>query len=76
MGVRPPTLSVVIVTHDSRAAIARTAPAVSAQLRDADELIVVDNASADGTPDAVRKLAPEATVVETGTNLGFAAACN
>jgi GT2 family glycosyltransferase len=67
---------VVIVTHDSRAAIARTVPAVVAQLRDGDELIVADNASADGTPALVRELAPAAIVVETGANHGFAVACN
>ena len=53
-----------------------TLPALAAQLRDGDELIVVDNASADGTPSAVRELAPAAIVIETGANLGFAAACN
>src|SRR5918996_121372 len=46
------------------------------QLRAGDELIVVDNASTDGTVGAVRELAAEAVVVETGGNLGFAAACN
>jgi GT2 family glycosyltransferase len=71
-----PTLSVVIVTHESRQAVAATLAALSAQLRDGDELIVVDNASADGTVDEVRALAPGAIVVETGANLGFAAACN
>jgi N-acetylglucosaminyl-diphospho-decaprenol L-rhamnosyltransferase len=45
-------------------------------LRPGDELIVVDNASADETAAAVRDLAPSATVIETGANLGFAAACN
>lgn len=71
-----PTLSVVIVTHDSRAAIATTLPALAPQLREGDELIVVDNASADGTAVAASELAPAAIVVETGANLGFAAACN
>lgn len=71
-----PRLSVVIVTHDSRGAVERTLPALSAELRDGDEVIVVDNASGDGTPEAVERLAPGATIVETGANLGFAAACN
>ena len=70
------TLSVVIVTHDSRDAVGTTLPALVAQLRDDDQLIVVDNASADGTPAAVRELAANAIVIETGANLGFAAACN
>jgi N-acetylglucosaminyl-diphospho-decaprenol L-rhamnosyltransferase len=71
-----PTLSVVIVTHDSREALAATLPALAAQLRDGDQLIAVDNASTDATLSVVRELAPEAIVVETGANPGFAAACN
>ncbi|MQA76201.1 MAG: glycosyltransferase, partial [Solirubrobacterales bacterium] len=70
------TLSTVIVTHDSRPALAATLPALVDQLRPGDELIVVDNASADATPATVRGLAPEAIVIETGANLGFAAGCN
>jgi GT2 family glycosyltransferase len=53
-----------------------TLPALRAQLRDGDQLIVVDNGSTDGTPDAVRELAPEATLIEAGANLGFGAGCN
>ncbi len=34
--------------------------------------IVVDNGSSDGSADAVRNAHPDAVVVETGTNLGFA----
>jgi len=71
-----PSLSIVIVTHDSRDAIAPTLLALAAQLRDGDELIVVDNASADGCVALVRELAPAAAVIETGANPGFAAACN
>lgn len=37
---------------------------------------MVDNGSADGGPAAVRELAPAARVIETGSNRGFAAACN
>ncbi len=71
-----PSLSVVIVTHNSRLAVEPTVRALGAQLREDDELIVVDNASSDGCAAAVRELAPEAIVIETGANLGFAAACN
>jgi GT2 family glycosyltransferase len=39
-------------------------------------LIVVDNDSADGSADAVRQRFPEATVLEMGSNLGFAVAAN
>ncbi len=50
--------------------------AIAGQLRDGDELIVLDNASSDGTPAAVREAAPRATLIETAENLGFAAASN
>ena len=70
------SLSVVIVTHDSADALRRTLPAIIDELRDGDELIVVDNASTDGTPAAAAGLAPAATVIETGGNPGFGAACN
>jgi GT2 family glycosyltransferase len=66
----------VVVTHDCREAVGRTLPALLAELDDGDELIVVDNASADGTPDAVRELAPEATLIETGDNVGYGAGNN
>jgi len=67
---------VVVVTHDSREAIARTLPALAGELEPGDELIVVDNDSADGTPAAALELVPTARVIETGANAGFAAACN
>jgi GT2 family glycosyltransferase len=50
--------------------------ALTGELRDGDELIVIDNGSTDGTPDAAREAAPDATVAEAGENLGFAAGSN
>jgi len=47
-----------------------------AQLRDDDELVVVDNASQDGTAAAVREAAPRGVVLEQDRNLGFAGGCN
>jgi GT2 family glycosyltransferase len=71
-----PTLSVLIVAWNSRAELARTLPALLSELGEGDELIVVDNDSADGTPEVVASLAPAARIVRSGRNLGFAAACN
>ena len=71
-----PTLSVLIVAWNSREELARTLPALLPELGDGDELIVVDNDSADGTAEAVLELAPRARVVRPGANLGFAAGCN
>jgi GT2 family glycosyltransferase len=69
-------LSVVIVTHDHRDAVRTALPALAGQLREGDELIVVDNDSADGTVQAVGEAAPGATLIEAGSNVGFGAGCN
>lgn len=71
-----PALSVVVVTHDSAAEIERTLPAIVAELRPGDELLICDNASSDGTPERARALAPEARVLPAEANRGFGAAAN
>jgi GT2 family glycosyltransferase len=71
-----PTLSVLIIAWNSREELARTLPALLPELGEGDELIVVDNDSADGTADAVAQLAPAARIVRGARNLGFAAGCN
>lgn len=40
------------------------------------DVLVIDNASQDGTPHTIRAQFPDATVLETGSNLGFAAGNN
>jgi N-acetylglucosaminyl-diphospho-decaprenol L-rhamnosyltransferase len=71
-----PSLSILIVVWNSRAELERTLPALAPELREGDELIVVDNGSADGTQETVRRLAPAARLLPMGRNAGFAAACN
>jgi GT2 family glycosyltransferase len=71
-----PTLSVLIVTWNSREELVRTLPALLPELVEGDELIVVDNDSTDGTSEAVVATAPAARIVRSGCNAGFAAACN
>jgi N-acetylglucosaminyl-diphospho-decaprenol L-rhamnosyltransferase len=69
-------LAVVVVCHDSAGEAGATLMALGAQLRPGDEVVVVDNASRDGTPEVVRAAAPQATVVESKENLGFAGGCH
>jgi N-acetylglucosaminyl-diphospho-decaprenol L-rhamnosyltransferase len=69
-------LSAVIVTFNSRETIERTLGALLRELTPGDEVVVVDNASTDGTPDAVKAVAPVAKIVQNDRNEGFAAACN
>jgi GT2 family glycosyltransferase len=71
-----PTLSVIVVTHNERELVERCLPPLRAQLAAGDELIVADNRSTDGSPDAVRRLAPEATVIEMPSNDGYMPAAN
>ena len=40
------------------------------------ELIVVDNESGDGSVERIRAAVPGATVLESGSNAGFAGGCN
>jgi GT2 family glycosyltransferase len=56
--------------------VQRSLPAVREQLAPYDELVIVDNASTDGTVDAVAQVAPAAILVRNDTNEGFASACN
>jgi GT2 family glycosyltransferase len=71
-----PRLSVILITWREREAIERTIPALLEQFEEGDELVISDNASEDGSVGAVAKLAPDATVVRNGANLGFTGGCN
>jgi N-acetylglucosaminyl-diphospho-decaprenol L-rhamnosyltransferase len=69
-------LSVVVVTYNSAQDIGATLAALLPQLRPDDEIVVVDNASTDGTPAAVRDVVAQARLVPSGANLGFAGGVN
>jgi GT2 family glycosyltransferase len=71
-----PTLSVVVVTFRHGEALRPPLEALTSELRDGDELIVVDNASGDETPEVALAAAPSARVVRNPENAGFPAACN
>jgi GT2 family glycosyltransferase len=71
-----PSLSVVVVAHDSAGPLRRSLPAIVSELRGGDELIVCDNASSDETRAVVAELAPAAILIAEDVNAGFGAACN
>jgi GT2 family glycosyltransferase len=71
-----PTLSVLIVTWNEEAQIARCLAPLVEQLRDGDELIVADNASNDGTVAEIERTAPSAQVLRMPYNAGYTVAAN
>jgi GT2 family glycosyltransferase len=71
-----PRVSAVIVSFNTREHLLRCVGALEAHVSLPLEVIVVDNASHDGSVAALRAAHPSARVVENGANLGFAAACN
>jgi|GEM_PF-264509 len=69
-------LSVIIPTWDGWDLLRSCLAALDAQERRADEVVVVDNGSTDGTPERLREAFPQVAVVALATNAGFAAAVN
>jgi len=69
-------ISVIIVTWNCRDLIGDCLDSIDRETHRPHEVIVVDNASADGTPELVRERYPEVIVIESGRNRGFAAGCN
>lgn len=71
------TVAVVVVTYHSEPLLADLIGSFEDGLAGVDwHLTVADNDSADGTVPTLRKLAPDATIVETGANRGYAAGIN
>jgi GT2 family glycosyltransferase len=67
------SISIVIVTWNCRKFTDECLASLRAYSHDPQmEIIVVDNASSDGTPELVRDSHPEVTLVQTNQNLGFA----
>lgn len=68
--------SLIIVTYNSRSQIEACLRTALASLGPQDELIVVDNASSDGTPELAAEAFPQVTLLRSGQNLGFSAGNN
>ena len=72
-----PDLAVVVVNYNAGEHLLACLTSVLASAGDAAlEIVVVDNKSRDGSAKAAAARFPEALVIETGTNRGFAAGVN
>jgi GT2 family glycosyltransferase len=74
---RKPVLSIIIVTWNGKKYAEECLHSlVTRPLGVPTEIIVVDNASSDGTPEAIRAQFPQVHLIENDKNLGFAKANN
>jgi GT2 family glycosyltransferase len=71
-----PRLSIIIVTFNSRAEIDACLQSLTGGIHVDREIVIIDNASTDGTPAHVRERWPGIRLVQLGANLGFARATN
>ena len=75
-GESAPPLSVVIVSYNTVALLARCVRSVLADVPPGTEVYIVDNASRDGSADMVRRAFPAVRIIANNDNNGFAAATN
>jgi len=75
VGSEPRVVAVVLNWNQWRMTVACLASLGASSFKNA-SCIVVDNGSADDSVARIRQVCPDAEVIETGTNLGFAAGCN
>jgi N-acetylglucosaminyl-diphospho-decaprenol L-rhamnosyltransferase len=73
---RLPSVAVVIVSFNTREELPRCLRSLDAQAPKPGRVVVVDNASTDGSPEAVRRDFPTVLLLENDENLGFARAAN
>jgi N-acetylglucosaminyl-diphospho-decaprenol L-rhamnosyltransferase len=71
-----PTIAVVVVSFETRTTLLDGLTALERNAGIAIETVVVDNASHDGSAEAVRARFPRVRVVANAQNVGFARACN
>jgi N-acetylglucosaminyl-diphospho-decaprenol L-rhamnosyltransferase len=71
-----PRAAVVIVSYEGRETLLASLQSLRLHATIPIETVVVDNASTDGSADAVRATHPEVRVIVNAENVGFAEACN
>ena len=73
---KAPKVSVLVVAYQSGEHLARCLAALESQTFADHEVILLDNASTDGAPQAARTAHPDVQFIAAGDNLGFAAGMN
>ncbi len=74
-----PTVSIIIVNWNSGGQLGKCLASIAATANDAyriERIVVVDNASKDGSADGIEKRDLRVCVIRNPANRGFAAACN
>lgn len=73
---RPPLISCIIITRDRRHDLGDALASIERQTCRDREILVVDNASTDGTPEFVAKHFPAVTLIRSAENLGVSGGRN
>jgi GT2 family glycosyltransferase len=71
-----PVVSVLVVSHGTRALTLDCLRSLRDQTSVPHEVIVFDNASADGSAEAIARDLPDVRLIASPANLGFSAGCN
>ncbi len=71
-----PLISLIIVTYNSAALLSECLAAIAATTYPNYEVLVVDNASSDGTPQLIAARYPWVRLLANSENIGFGRACN
>jgi len=72
MRAMPGTVSAILVNYNGAQFLSDALESLARQTRKAEQVIVVDNASSDGSAALVRARFPWVTLIEASTNTGFA----
>lgn len=73
----PPTVSIIVPSYNAREVLSGCLESIEASQPTASiEVIVIDDASTDGTHAMVRTRFPATVLLRNETNLGYAASCN
>ena len=70
------SISTIIINHNKKELLKSCLESVVVQKRVSSEIIVVDNASDDGSLELVQQQFPQANLIKNNNNKSFAASCN